>query len=42
MAEKSGLSSIEAQERAQIISELTFHLDTKQVCTQKLIWDDSG
>jgi VPS62-like protein len=42
MAEDTDFSSIEAQERAQIISELTFHLVTKQVCTQKLIWDDSG
>ncbi|GEM_PF-2688624 len=41
MAE-TDFSAIESQERAQIISELTFHLDTKQVCTQKLIWDDSG
>lgn len=42
IAETSDLLSIEAQERAQIISELTFHLETKQVCTQTLNWDDSG
>jgi VPS62-like protein len=40
--EGTDFSSIEAQERAQIISELTFHLKTKQVCAQKLVWDDSG
>jgi VPS62-like protein len=42
IAESTDFSSIEEQERAQIISELTFLLDTKQVCTQTLIWDDSG
>ncbi len=42
IAEGTDFSSLEAQERAQIISELTFHLDTKQVCSQKLIWSDSG
>jgi hypothetical protein len=36
------LAEIEAQERAQIISELTYKLDTKQNCSAKLIWDDSG
>ncbi len=41
MAE-TDLSSIEAQERAQIISELTYKLETKENCTQTLNWDDSG
>ena len=36
------LSEIEAQERAQIISELSYRLDVKQNCTAKLIWDDAG
>jgi len=35
-------SSIEEQERRQIISELTYHLDIKQTCDQTLSWDDSG
>ena len=39
---KTDFSSLEAQERAQIISELTFSLQTRQVCTQTLNWDDSG
>ncbi len=42
IAEGTDFSSLEAQERAQIISELTFHLDTRQVCSQTLIWSDSG
>jgi Skp family chaperone for outer membrane proteins len=42
LAANADFSSIEAQERAQIISELTFHLNTKQVCTQTPVWDDSG
>ncbi len=41
MAE-ADLSGIEAEERAQIISELTYRLDTKQNCDQTLNWDDSG
>jgi len=41
MAE-ADISGIEAQERAQIISELSYRLDTKQNCDQTLNWDDSG
>ena len=36
------LASIEAEERAQIISELTYRLQTKQNCSATLIWDDAG
>jgi DNA segregation ATPase FtsK/SpoIIIE-like protein len=39
---KANLSDIEAQERAQIISELTYRLETKQNCSATLNWDDSG
>ncbi len=39
---ETDLSSIEAQERAQIISELSYRLETKQNCDQTLNWDDSG
>ena len=35
-------SEIEAQERLQIISELTYRLDTKFTCVQSLNWDDGG
>jgi VPS62-like protein len=42
IAESTDFTNLEEQERAQIISELTFHLETKQVCTQTLVWDDSG
>ena len=41
MAE-TDLSAIEEQERAQIISELSYRLDTKQNCSATLIWDDAG
>lgn len=41
MAE-TDFSAIEEQERAQIISELTYSLVTKQNCSQTLNWDDSG
>ena len=37
-----GYSEIEAQERLQIINELTYRLDTKFACNQNLIWDDGG
>ncbi len=39
---ETDFSTIEEQERAQIISELTYRLDTKQNCNQTLNWDDSG
>ena len=39
---ETDLSSIEEQERQQIIKELTFSLNTQQNCTQTLMWDDSG
>lgn len=39
---EADLSGIEEQERAQIISELTYRLETKQNCDQTLNWDDSG
>jgi VPS62-like protein len=39
---KLDLADIEAQERQQIIKELSFSLDTTQTCTQTLSWDDSG
>jgi len=35
-------SEIEAQERLQVISELTYRLETKFTCKQTLIWDDEG
>jgi len=35
-------SEIEAQERLQIISELTYRLETKFTCKQTLKWDDGG
>ncbi len=38
---QDNLSSRE-EERQKIISELTYHLNTKSTCTQTLIWDDSG
>ncbi|MBL1141602.1 MAG: Vps62-related protein [Proteobacteria bacterium] len=41
MAE-TDFSAIEAQERAQIISELSYRLETNQNCDQTLSWDDSG
>jgi len=41
MAE-TDFSAIEAEERARIISELSFHLETRQNCKQTLSWDDSG
>lgn len=34
--------SIEDQERQKIIAELTYRLDTKSTCTQKLAWSDKG
>lgn len=39
---ETDLATIEEQERAQIISELTYRLDTNQNCSAKLIWDDAG
>ena len=39
---ETDLEAIEAQERAKIISELTYSLETKQNCTAILNWDDSG
>ena len=36
------ISDIEAQERQQIIKELSWHLNTKKVCGLNLMWDDSG
>ena len=36
------LADIEAQERQQIISELSYRLNTQQVCEQTLDWHDSG
>ncbi len=40
--EQIDFSEIEAQERLQIISELTYRLDTKSTCVQTLNWDDGG
>ncbi|MEE8233767.1 MAG: Vps62-related protein, partial [Gammaproteobacteria bacterium] len=37
-----GYSEIEAQERLQIIKELTYRLDTKFSCNLNLNWDDGG
>ena len=36
------ISDIEEQERHQIISELTWRLNTKKVCGLTLSWDDRG
>lgn len=36
------LSAIEEQERAQIISELSYGLQAKENCSAQLIWDDAG
>ena len=41
-SDQIGYSEIEAQERLQIINELTYRLDTKFACNQNLIWDDGG
>jgi hypothetical protein len=35
-------SNIEEEERRQIISDLTYRLDTKFTCAQTLNWDDGG
>jgi len=40
--EQIDYSEIEEQERLQIISELTYRLDTKSTCVQTLNWDDGG
>ena len=37
-----GYSEIEAQERLQIIKELSYRLDTKFACNLNLSWDDGG
>ena len=39
---KYDISGIETQERQQIISELSWHLNTKKVCGLDLKWDDGG
>lgn len=39
---ETDLAAIEAQERAKIISELSYSLETNQNCTAILNWDDSG
>ena len=41
-SDQIGYSEIEAQERLQIIKELSYRLDTKSACNQNLKWDDGG
>ena len=41
-SDQIGYSEIEAQERLEIIKELTYRLDTKSTCTLNPSWDDAG